>query len=74
MALPSRSNLAVPFTTIGILLDMVKFSLGADVIHGAILLPVKYATPERAWEDPYPAGVKLFDAIFLESRTISIAA
>lgn len=47
-----------------ILLDMVKFSLGADVIRGAILLPVKYATPERSWEDPYPAAVKLFDAIF----------
>jgi hypothetical protein len=47
-----------------ILLDMVKFSLGADVIRRAILLPVKYATPERSWEDPYPAAVKLFDAIF----------
>ena len=43
---------------------MLKFSLGADVVYGAILLPVKYSTPERDWQDPYPEAVKLFDAIF----------
>lgn len=47
-----------------ILLDLIKFCLGADVAYGAILLPVKYTTPERAWQDPYPEAVKLFDAIF----------
>jgi hypothetical protein len=45
-----------------VLLDMVKFSVGADVRCGAILVPVKYETA-KPWQDPYPEAVKLFDAI-----------
>ena len=43
---------------------MIKFCLGADVRCGVILVPVKYATTDRTWHDPYPEAVKLFDAIF----------
>jgi len=47
-----------------ILLDLIKFCLGADVRFGAILVPVKYETKDRSWQDPYPESVKLFDAIY----------
>jgi hypothetical protein len=57
-----------------ILLDMLKFSLGADVSFGAILLPLKYATAERAWQDPYPGALKLFDAIFANPERFRISS
>ena len=37
-----------------ILLDLFKFSLGMDVERGVILVPLRYETPQRAWQDPIP--------------------